>query len=68
MTSFLEFFFYIQSTLDSEFFRGDVRAPTFFSHTNFEVKIFSEFFHLESTLDYEFFTGGGLGTNIFWSC
>ena len=67
MTNFLEFF-YLQSTLDSEFFRGDVQEPTFFGHTNFEVKNFLKFFNLESAVDYKFFTGGGLGTNIFCSC
>ena len=33
-------FFHLQSTLDSEFFRGGVRAPTFLGHAKFEVKIF----------------------------
>ena len=35
--NFLEFF-HLQSTLDSEFFRGGVWAPIFFGHTKFEVK------------------------------
>ena len=34
---FLEFFS-LQSTLDPEFFRGAVWAPTFFGHVKFEVK------------------------------
>ena len=42
---FLEFL-HLQSPLDSEFFRGDVQALTFFSDTKFEVKKFSEFFNL----------------------
>ena len=42
----LKFFsdlFNLQSDLDSEFFTGDVWAPTFFGHIKFEVKKFSEF-------------------------
>ena len=53
--------FHLQSTLDSEFFRGGVKAPTFFGHTKF----FGIFF-LQSTLDSELFSGGGLGMTFFW--
>ena len=41
---------------NSEFFRGGVQVPTFFGHTKFEVKNFSECFHLQSTEDSEFCT------------
>ena len=37
--NFLEFF-HLQSTLDSELFRGDVQAPTLLGHTKFDIKIF----------------------------
>ena len=37
-------FFHLQSPLDSEFFRWDVRAPIFFGHTKFKVKKFRNFF------------------------
>ena len=50
--NFLEFF-YLQSPLDSEFFRGDDQAPIFLGHAKLEVKFFSEFFHLQSALDSE---------------
>ena len=52
-------FFCLQSTLDSEFFRGDVQGPTSFGHAKFEVKNFLEFFQLQSTVDSELFRGGG---------
>ena len=39
-------FFHLQNTLDSEFLRGGVQAPTFFGHAEFEVKNFSEVFQL----------------------
>ena len=48
--------FCLQSTLDSEFFRGSVWAPTFFGHTKFEAKIFLEFF-IYRVLWTEFITG-----------
>ena len=41
--TFLEFFL-LQSTLDSEFFRGGVFAPTFFGHAKYQVKNFLDFF------------------------
>ena len=62
--------FHLESALDSEFFRGGVWAPTFLSHTEFEVENVSEFFRLQSTLDCEFFlgVGGGVsGHQVFWS-
>ena len=43
LRDFLEFF-QLQSALDSDFFIGGVRVPTFFGHAKFEVKNFSEFF------------------------
>ena len=61
-------FFCLQSTLDSEFFRGDVQGPTFLGHTKFEVKNFLEFFQLHSTVDSELLMEGTLGTNFFGSC
>ena len=45
--------FHLQSTLDSELFRGGVGAKTFLV-----TLTFLEFFHLQSTLDSEFFRGG----------
>ena len=58
---FLEFFS-LQSTLDSEFFRGGFQVPTFSGHTKFEVKnFFGIFFYLQSAVDSEFFAGG------FWA-
>ena len=48
--NFLDFF-HLQSALDSEFFRWSIQEPTFFGHSKFEVKKFSEFFPLLSTLD-----------------
>ena len=56
-------FFHFQSALHSEFFRGGVRAPTFFGHAKFEVKNFSEFFPLPSTKDC-IFQRGCPGTNF----
>ena len=58
-------FFVLQRALDSEFFRGVVRAPTFFGHAKFEVKNFSEFFHLQSALDSEFVREGVSGYQLF---
>ena len=43
--------------MDSEFFARGLWVLTFFGHTKFEVKNFSEFFHLQSALDSEFFAG-----------
>ena len=37
-------FFYLQSALDSELFRGGDRAQIFFGNAAFEVKNFLEFF------------------------
>ena len=54
--NFLEFF-HLQSTLDSEFFRGSVWAPTFFIHTKFEVKIFEEFFNYRALWTLNFSEG-----------
>ena len=51
--------------MDSEFLRLGVWAPTFFRHTKFEVKNFTEFFHLQSTLDSEFFIRVGSGHQLF---
>ena len=62
--NFLEFF-HLQSTLDSELFRGDVQAPTLFGHAKLEVKNFSEFFSLQSTVDSELFRAGGFGYQLF---
>ena len=45
-----------------------VQAPTFFSHSKFEVKHFWEFFPFPSALVSEFVGAGCLDTNIFWSC
>ena len=39
-------------------FSEGVWAPTFFSHSKFEVKKFSEFINLQSTVDSEFYRGG----------
>ena len=61
----LQNFFHLQSALDSEFFRGGVQAPTYFGHSKFEVKNFSELFNLKSTLDSEFFKGSVWAPNFF---
>ena len=42
-----------------------VLALTFFGHTKFEVKNFSEFFHLQSALDSEFLRRGIWAPNFF---
>ena len=56
-------FCHLQSTIDSEFLRGGVWAPTFFGHSKFEV-IFFGIFNLQSTVDAEFFTEGS-GHQLF---
>ena len=61
-------FFHLQSTLDSEFFRGDVWGRTFFGHAKFEVKNFSEIFQLQSTMYLNCPGEGDLGINSFWLC
>ena len=61
-------FFHLQSTLDSEFFRGDVWGPTFFGNAKFEVKNFSEIFQLQSTMYLNCPGEGDLGINSFWLC
>ena len=43
-TKLISGIFHLQRTVDSEFFRGSVRAQIFFGHVNFEVKIFQNFF------------------------
>ena len=60
--SFQNFFLYCM--LWTQFFRGG-SGPTFFGHTKFEVKKFSELFPLPSTLDSEFF-GWGSKQKFFW--
>ena len=47
------------------FLEGGIRAPTFFGHSKFEVKKFSEFFPLPSTLDSEYFGEGGCRHQLF---
>ena len=47
-------------------FSEGVWAPTFFSHSNFEVKKFSEFINLQSTVDSEFYRGGVSEHQLFW--
>ena len=47
--------------------RVGVWVPTFFGHTKFKDKKFSEFFHLQSILDSEFLGGEGPSTNFIWS-
>ena len=61
---FLEYFC-LQRSPDSEFFRGDVRAPTFFGHAKFEVKNFFEFFNSQSAVDSQFFTRQIRGPTFF---
>ena len=60
--SFQNFFLYCM--LWTQFYRGG-SGPTFFGHTKFEVKKFSELFPLPSTLDSEFF-GRGFKQKFFW--
>ena len=73
--SFSEFF-NLESALDSEFFAGGIWAPTFFGHTKFEVKNFSEFFHWQCCGLWIFWQGGqgtnflitsNLRSKIFWN-
>ena len=63
--NFLEFF-HLQSTLDSELFRGGVWAATFFGHATFEVKIFRIFWFTEHS-GLSIFERMCVGSNFFWS-
>ena len=62
--NFLEFF-HLQSTLDSECFRGDVRAPTFFGHAKFEVKKFFGTFSFTEHSGLLIVQGKGSGHQLF---
>ena len=51
--------------MDSEFLILGIWAPSFFGHTEFEVKNLSEFFHLQNAVDSEFLRLGVWAPNFF---
>ena len=61
-SKFFQNFLIYRALCTLNFSGGCVWPLTFFGHTKFEVKNFSEFFHSQSTFDSEFFASGHLGS------